>query len=348
MSAHHLRILTAAQIESFHRDGYLVIDGFFSERQMDEALSAIERISYGCSFAEWKERVRRGENRQISDGISAHDNPGRAQFPTGVPALDRLVEDERFLDVVADIAGTEELSYLNGHLFMRSGPTDQRFPANPWEGYHYDHDTGSFLPPWIQPGVFDYLGCGVLLDDCDEDCAPTVLVPGSHRMVPELYSRLVREGLLIPPSSFTDIRRIPEFAERRSWTGKRGSLGISSSYLVHSAVPFKDPSRQRAWWTMSIARAADLAWNRFTTPFAPGERTHLMRFLNRASARVRSLFGWPRPGHPYYTAQTLEHLALQYPELDLTAYGGAPPAAKPYRAPEGYVSAPSGGLQRAS
>ncbi len=327
-----LRVLTNDQVERFHADGSLSIPGVFTPAEMDAALEASDRLTYGMSFERWKrEVVAEGKGRDITDYGSANpsQNPGRAQFPTGEPALDNLLNKPIVLDIAADIAGTEELSYLNGHMFVRAGPTDTRFPAQPWEGFHFDHASGSFLPPWDEPGRFDYLGCGVLLTDVDEGCAPVVQVPGSHRGVSALLPRLVKEGVCAPPSGFSDVRRIPEFAKRTTWTGRRGTLGIGSSYGVHAAAPFADKQRQRAWWTVSFNRSADLPFNRWTTAFAGAERARLIAYLNHAPARVRALFGWPSPGHPYYTPATLAALHAWYPDMDLSAYRDGMAASRP-------------------
>jgi hypothetical protein len=206
---------------------------------------------------------------------------------------------------------------------VRAGPTDQRHSEHPWQGFHIDHDTGSFLPPWNRPSRFDYLGCGILLHDVGVDCAPTVMIPGSHTALPPLLPRLVREGSFTLPQIIPDIRRVPELSARSLFTGSRGSVGISSSYLVHAAQPFADKRQQRAAWTLSLGRASDMAYDRFGNAFLYGERQFTLPFWTRTSERVRSLFGWPRPGHPYYTPVTLELLGLQYPGMDLSPYAEA-------------------------
>jgi hypothetical protein len=54
------------------------------------------------------------------------------------------------------------------------------------------------------------------------------------------------------------------------------------------------------------------------------------RFVNLASLRQVLLFGFPPPGHPYWTPATVEGVAQRYPGLDLSPWrnalaGGAPP-----------------------
>jgi hypothetical protein len=39
--------------------------------------------------------------------------------------------------------------------------------------------------------------------------------------------------------------------------------------------------------------------------------------------RQRDLFGFPRPGDPYWTEETLAGVAARYPGIDLAPYGVA-------------------------
>jgi hypothetical protein len=274
-------------------------------------------------FATWSHRVGEGEPLPlIGEGVGAN-------FPTGVPELDGLVENETYLDIACDLLGTDDLHYVNGHLFVRAGPIDRRHGDQPWAGFHFDHFSGSFLPPWNEVGRYDFMGSGVLLHDVDEACAPTVMVPGSHRAVTRILPRLRREGRFQPNNTFSDIRGIPEFAPRALLTGTKGSATFNQTYLVHAAAPFADRRRQRAFWTMAIGRAANATHNRLGNVFSYALREAIMPLWRRTTPRVRSLFGWPRPGDPYYTEETLELLAMGYPGMDLSPYAEALAAVAP-------------------
>ncbi|MGW4239446.1 hypothetical protein ACWEJP_21960 [Streptomyces sp. NPDC004749] len=47
------------------------------------------------------------------------------------------------------------------------------------------------------------------------------------------------------------------------------------------------------------------------------------RFVSRAIPRQLQVFGFPPPGHPYWTPQTLAGMSLRYPDLDLSAWADA-------------------------
>ena len=47
------------------------------------------------------------------------------------------------------------------------------------------------------------------------------------------------------------------------------------------------------------------------------------QFVERATPRQMQLFGFPPPGHPFWTPETLEGMALRYPGLDLSVWSGS-------------------------
>jgi hypothetical protein len=50
------------------------------------------------------------------------------------------------------------------------------------------------------------------------------------------------------------------------------------------------------------------------------------KFIPQCSVRQRDLFGFPRPGDPYWTDETLAGVAARYPGIDLEPYRSAVPA----------------------
>ena len=313
--------LTPDQLDQFHRDGYIIVPDIFDADTMKAALGEMDTIHYGRSFEEWLAEYDRDPEKAADpkDGFR-EGGAGRSQFPTGVEALDRLIEDDGYLDVFEQCLGTDEVAYCNAHLFLRSGPTDKRHADNPWEGYHIDHATNCFLPPSPRIGVYDYVNSGVYLHDVDDDCAPMHVIPGSHRALAESMPQMQREGRATGMGSFPDLRKLPEFATPVPSTAKAGSALFYSSYLVHAAVPFQNKRKQRAFWSLSLGRADNASWSKLANIFHFDHRSFGAPFLAKTTPRVRTIFGWPRPGHPYYTPHTLELLSHWWPEMDLSPY----------------------------
>jgi hypothetical protein len=48
--------------------------------------------------------------------------------------------------------------------------------------------------------------------------------------------------------------------------------------------------------------------------------SHWTELMERATPRERELFGFPSPGDPYWTDQTLADVQSRYPAMDLSPY----------------------------
>ncbi len=307
-------------LEQFHRDGYILVPDVFSAEEMDAALDAMERNFYGKSYAAWLKDFEQSGTGSVGDGFTTKQDEvhGRSQFPIGDPSLDRLIENDRYLDLFELFLG-DKPSYCNAHLFMRTGPVDARFPDESWSGYHVDHNTNCVLPPSMDAGRFSYVNSGVYLHDVTHDSAPMLLVPGSHVRAAEVFAKGWETGNMAGVSHIRDIRKTG-LADPVPAVGARGSALFYSSYLLHSAQSFENRKKQRALWTLSMCRRDADRWTRFSNPFVYGEREYMLPFITQTKPRVRSLFGWPDPGHPYYTARTLDLLAHAFPGLDSAPY----------------------------
>jgi hypothetical protein len=317
--------LTTEQIRDYRKNGYLLVPAMFPAETMDRALREVDRITYGKPFSEWAATAN-PNTLAIGDGITGSSAPGRPQFPTGVAEVDKLIENPDYLNAIEQLLDTQDIHYCNAHLFVRAGPNDKRHSAHPWEGFHADHDTNSFLPPRSPAGEYDYLNTVVLLHDIGPEGAPITMIPGSHADLAEKMAEYLRAGWVTANNVIHDIRKIKAYdpSQFQFTIGRKGSVAFYSSYTVHAAAPFKDRTLQRSLWTLSAARRSTQAWTGFIPPpYRYGEREHHVPFWQSTTPRVRSMFGWPKPGHPYYSSRTLELLQATFPKMDLAPYQAA-------------------------
>ena len=112
---------------------------------------------------------------------------GAVHFPTGLPAVDKLLENDDYIDCACQLLGTDEIRLGYGQIFFREGLTDTRYSENPWEGYHIDNGTNSQLPPHPDWERYNYLLSGIILHDIDDDGAPMLVCRGSHKQLASIY-----------------------------------------------------------------------------------------------------------------------------------------------------------------
>ena len=296
-------VLSAAELQAFARDGYLV-KHWFDAPTILAARTAAERILYGTTFADY---LADPAAKPLGDGMNQQPGFGRAEFPTGETALDSLLTDG-LLTAIENLLGQPPV-YLNSHIFARAGSTDRRHSEHPWQGYHYDHDTYSMLPPSAD-AAFEAVTASIFLTDVTLQTAPLHVVPGTHR------TEAPRHG----NNAVEDLRTIPGLPAPVPAIGPAGSILFYSTYLLHAAVPFIDKRSQRIFYGFTSAGIGHAAWSRFATPYRYGMREHFMPYWDGCGAAQRTYCGWPAPGHPYYTDATLAALAQRYPRMDLSAY----------------------------
>lgn len=100
--------------------------------------------------------------------------------------------------------------------------------------------------------------------------------------------------------------------------GPAGSVLAYGVDTFHRAVPLRAPSGAR--FTMQVNFRASA--NEWMTRHAWGDRSfdpNWAPFVEHADPAQLSLFGFPPPGHPFWTPRTLAALRERYPNLN-TSY----------------------------
>lgn len=316
--------LTDEQHAAWRRDGILVVPDVFSQDVVSSALEVVEQNAYdGMSYAEYRakwddkpEELKRSYETNSPMNQLAGPFAKISHFPTGLEAVDTLIENETYLSIAKQLLATEEIRISYGQIFLREGLTDSRHSEHPWQGYHIDNGTNAALPPhpdWLRYG---YILCSIMLHDVDMDGAPMLICPGSQDQLDIVWEKHPGSagGLGIP-----DLREFEELGEPVPLIAKAGSAIYRSSYIVHAAQPFANRSKQRVWMGYHFHRADNADWCNTTRPI-PRSSPHYMNFITQTTPAVRNVFGWPAVGDPYYTSEALDRLAQAFPGIDLEPY----------------------------
>jgi len=245
---------------------------------------------------------------------AAHPRYARSQFaglrlfPTHGWALNRLAFHPDLVDLAERFLGTDDLHLYKGEIWAKyAGAVDDDQP------HHRDFGNHSLVVPRAD-GVDAQMTSFILLSDVTAADAPTAVVPiGLTRDVPMVTDDTEPNWpFSIPRGSYADDEVLV--------TGPAGSLFVYRTDVLHRGTNFTEPGRSR-FALLADYQARGAAW---TGKMAwPNQAQHpgFVEVIERASVRERDLFGFPRPGDPYWTDQARHDVGRRYPNLDVTPYG---------------------------
>jgi hypothetical protein len=263
--------------------------------------------------------------------------PAPAAFHDGTdPRRDRFIGDE-FAGIDSFPFASVELSLLavNDHLVrlaqeLLADDDIRLYSAEAWAKYtgatdydqhlHRDYLGHTLLVPTTAP-EYQQVEMFVFLVDVPEELGPPHLLSQAHTTdvpaKPNWYPRSAGNG---DRAGFVSDDAHPDFYEAEiSGTGPAGTVIAFQPGTFHRGTAMTAPNGAR--YTMHLGyRPAAVEWGH---RHGWAERSHesgWYRFVHRASPQQLALFGFPPPGHPYWTPETAAGVAQRYPGLDLSAW----------------------------
>jgi ectoine hydroxylase-related dioxygenase (phytanoyl-CoA dioxygenase family) len=175
---------------------------------------------------------------------------------------------------------------------------------------HADYATHTLVVPRDGPG-YQQLETFVYLSDVTAETAATRVVSRS------LTEDVPVERTYLHPDEYGDL-----YAAEVPASAPAGSVLAYRPETFHRGVRITAPGAARFMLHVSYKAACTDWLGSFGLPNA-GEDMSWHRFVNRANERQLTLLGFPAPGHPYWTPQTLAGVAARYPKLDLSPWQNA-------------------------
>ena len=284
--------LSVSQLRQYHDQGYLVIENFLDADTLAAAQAALP--------LHYPDPGEYHENPEAFPEYSASQFSGLVNFPWASLALSLVPVNENMIDVAEQILETEDIRITKGELwakFQGAIDYDQKF--------HRDFGNHTLLVPrrdhrWKELTTFIYLS------DVARGNGATALIPRQHTDHIPFGSRYLEKE-----NEFNDHVVYIE--------APAGSLVLYSYDVFHRGVEINKPGGYRFMMLADYARR-DAPWiDRHAWPHQGG-RSEMREFLESINVRQRNLFDFPPPGHPYWSAQTLQDMQIRYPGMDLTPY----------------------------
>ena len=223
---------------------------------------------------------------------------GVEEFPYRSWDLNRLAVHPDLVDAAERYLQTTELHLYKVELWAKyAGAVDYDQPL------HRDYGSHSLVVPRREPR-YQQLTTFIYLSDVTAADGPTCIVP---------YDR----GKDVPWTPlYLPFGTLAESEVR--CTGPAGSLLLYRTDILHRGSDFSAPGRSR-FSLLADYQVRGTTWGgKMAWPKQSPERW--AKFIPQCSVRQRDLFGFPRPGDPYWDEQTLQGVAERYPGIDLAPY----------------------------
>jgi Phytanoyl-CoA dioxygenase (PhyH) len=279
-----------AALDDVRERGFVVVDGFLAPAELEAAQQALwlhfpKPDDY---FAE-PQRYAHFATSQFA---------GVEEFPYRSWDLNHLAFHPDLVDAAERYLATTELHLYKVELWAKyAGAIDYDQPL------HRDYGSHSLVVPRVD-GRYQQLTTFIFLSDVTAGDAPT-------RIVPQRFGRAVPfTPLYFAPGELAGI----EVAA----LGSAGSLLVYRTDVLHRGSNFNAVGRSR-FSILADFQARGTTWGgKMAWPKQSPERW--AKLLPHCSVRERDLFGFPRPGDPYWNEQTLTDTAARYPGMDMTPY----------------------------
>jgi len=285
--------ITAEHISHYREHGYAIVENFLSPAEVDNARRDIDALRPGwIDFCLDPARGKPRGWKQLE----------RSRFPFPGEQLNAITVHPELRRMAALLAGSDDLYCEQSDLNLKC----KGHPADADQSMHCDYLNHTLAYPPEDPAFWQtaYL---IYYTDVTEAHAPTAVCSRKHYpekiLWPAMYSREARPELydnevkvIVPAGSL--------FAYSMR-TFHRGTLfqadvGRAAQFITYAPA---------AWKWLGI-----VGWG------SKAIRPDFARWISSASLEERHAFGFPPPGHPYWTDETLAGVSARYPAMDMAPY----------------------------
>ena len=298
----------ASPAERWHTEGWCVLEDVFTPSEVAEARDAVVELFPTADV------VASGEVGEDRIGWGAP----KPVFPFASGALNRLVVHDSLIDLAEELLGTDRLRLYQGMVSAKYPGLRDEYE----QLLHVDYGNHTLVVPRDDVG-YQHLELFVYLADVAPETAATRIV-----------SRRLTTGIPVERTYLALDEYAALYDAEEPASGPAGAVLAYRPDVYHRGTAMTSGTETR--FLLHVAyRPAEAEWVGFHTWPVAGEGLDWHRFVGQATVRQLTVLGFPEPGHPYWTPETVAGVGARYPALDMApwAVGG----------PGGAPGAPSGG-----
>lgn len=284
--------------EQLIRHGYTIVPGFLTPAELTAARANM--LQYYPSAQELFDSPQR------YGAIYEEPESLQTEFPFAGDALNDVATHPELIAFVERLLGTDDVVLSQSAIWAKYAGTAGSYE----QALHLDYQGNTLVAPRDD---LSYRQVNMILyyTDVSDELGPTYVVSQEHtRDLPLWPTHRPRKK-----SGFL-------YQHERPVLAKAGDLLIFSMRTWHRASDITAPFGER-FSHHFVWRAAAHAFQGFHLWSRLGENAELQRFIASTTPRQREVLGFPKPGDPYWTEETLAAVKLRYPGMDMGPYGGS-------------------------
>jgi ectoine hydroxylase-related dioxygenase (phytanoyl-CoA dioxygenase family) len=222
------------------------------------------------------------------------------EFPFRSASLNRLALHPVVLDLAEDLLETEDVRLYMALITAKYSKQSSHFN----QLLHVDYPNHMLLVPRREKG-YQQLETFIYLTEVTAE-------NGATRMVS------VRRTGEIPVERHTldFVQHADLYEESGEASGPAGSIVCYRPDVYHRSVDWDHPGGRRIMMHVSF-RPAAAEWAGYHAWPYKGLSPEWHNFVQGATPRELGVLGFPKPGHAYWTKETLEGVGARYPGLDM-------------------------------
>jgi hypothetical protein len=296
VSSHGHGSLSAQFRSSWEDDGWCVIDSALPVTEVRAAQAALAHLFPSA------EEMDSGRDDERTAPWRTWD-AAWPEFPFRSRSLNGLVVHDVVLNLAEELLGTNDVRLYLALVTAKY--------ANQSSGYnqllHTDYPNHTLVVPRRDVG-YQHLELLIYLSDVTASNGATRMV--SRRKTADIP--VERHTL-----SFHDYGHLYEEAGEAS--GTAGSIVAYRPDVYHRSVDVTEPGASR--FILHVAYRPTIAeWGGYQAWPFKGFSPDWNNFVQYSNPRALGVLGFPKPGHLYWTEETLAGVAARYPGLDMTPW----------------------------
>jgi hypothetical protein len=286
--------------ESWKSDGWCVLPSVIPADELAAAQNAVARLFPTA------EEMDSGVTNERTEPWRTTFDATWPEFPYRSRSLNRLAFHDAVLEIATSFLGSDDLRLYMSVITAKY--------ANQSSGYnqllHADFPNHSILVPQIDDR-YPQLELFIYLSDVTAATGATRIV--SRRKT----AHIPVEQHTLAYTDYPELYDDPGAAE-----GPAGSIVAYRPDVYHRSVDVTEPGLRRIMMHISY-RLADAEWSQYQAWAFKGFSPEWHNFVQASNPAELALLGFPKPGHPYWTHDTIRRVNARYPGLDMTPWHAA-------------------------